>query len=119
MFSLLIAFVTCVHLSHGQFANGTNVSTVLFDNGNFNVSWMHNITTDQLHFAVDVNTTGWVGFGFTFTPQNMVKYDVIVGGRTSAGRNYLNVSYSVISFFLSNCVLKSRFTFIMFNLSFP
>lgn len=98
MFFLLATLVTCFHLSYGQFPNGTNVSTVEFDNGNFNVSWMHNRTTDQLHFAVDVNTTGWVGFGFTFTPEKMVDYDVIVGGRTSAGRNYLNVSYSLISF---------------------
>jgi len=59
------------------------------------VSWMHNRTTDQLHFAVDVNTTGWVGFGFTFTPKKMVNYDVIVGGRTSAGRNYLNDFYTM------------------------
>lgn len=96
MFFLLVAFVTCVHLSYGQFPNGTNVTTVSFDDGNFNVSWIHNRTTDELHFAVDVNTTGWVGFGFTFTPENMVNYDVIVGGRTSAGQDYLNVSYSFI-----------------------
>lgn len=97
MFSLLVIFVACVHFSHGQFSNATNVSTVSFDNGNFNVSWMHNRTTDELHFAVDVNTTGWVGFGFTFTPESMLDYDVVVGGRTSAGREYLNVSYSLIS----------------------
>ena len=98
MFFLLVAFVTCVHLCQGQlFPNGTNVSTVSFDNGNFNVSWMHNRTTDELYFAVDVNTTGWVGFGFTFTPENMVDYDVVVGGRTNAGEKYLNVSYSLIS----------------------
>ena len=92
MFFLLVAFVTCVHGSHSQFPNGTMVSNVSFDDGNFNVSWMHNRTTDELHFAVDVNTTGWVGFGFTFTPQNMVNYDVIVGGRASGGRIYFSVS---------------------------
>lgn len=94
MFFLLVAFVTCVHFSYGQFPNGTNVTTVSFDDGNFNVSWIHNRTTDELHFAVDVNTTGWVGFGFTFTPENMVNYDVIVGGRTSAGQDYLNDFYT-------------------------
>ena len=96
MFFLLVALVTCVHLSQGQFPNGTNVSSVWFDNGNFNVSWMHNRTTDELHFAVDVNTTGWVGFGFTFTPESMVDYDVVVGGWTNAG-GYLHVSYLLIS----------------------
>ncbi|KAL9956656.1 hypothetical protein ACROYT_G038170 [Oculina patagonica] len=90
MYVLLIAFVACFHLTQAQFPNGTNVTTVSFDNGNFNVSWMHNRTTDQLHFAVDVNTTGWVGFGFSFTPENMMHYDVVVGGQTAAGQNYLN-----------------------------
>ena len=105
MLYLLIAFVTCVRLSHGQFPNATNVSTVSFDNGNFNVSWMHNRTTDELHFAVDVNTTGWVGFGFTFTPENMLGYDVVVGGWTSAEGEYLNVSYSVMLVRLCHNVL--------------
>lgn len=100
--SLLIAFVASFQLIQGQFPNDTNVTTVSFDDGNFNVSWMHNQTTDLLHFALDVNTTGWVGFGFTFTPppQNMVNYDVVVGGRTSAGRNYFNVSHFVSLVFL-------------------
>lgn len=85
---LVAAFVACFHLSLGGYKH-TNVS---FDNGNFNVTWTHNRTTDQLHFEVTVNTTGWVGFGFTFTPMAMKDYDVVVGGRTNTGQNYLNVS---------------------------
>lgn len=66
-----------------------------FDDGNFNVTWEHNRTTDELEFGVNVRTTGWVGFGFTYTPKDMANYDVVVGGRTGAGQNYFNVSYQL------------------------
>lgn len=89
---LVAAFVACFHLSLGHGDGCPRFSNVSFDNGNFNVTWTHNRTTDQLHFEVTVNTTGWVGFGFTFTPMAMQDYDVVVGGRTNTGQNYLNVS---------------------------
>lgn len=75
------------------FRHGIDGYTSLsFDNGNFNVSWMYNTARDELQFDVNVRTEGWVGFGFTFTPKNMSNYDVVIGGQTIAGRSYFNVS---------------------------
>ncbi|KAL9968433.1 hypothetical protein ACROYT_G026810 [Oculina patagonica] len=70
-------------------------TSLSFDNGNFNVSWMYNTARDELHFEVNVKTEGWVGFGFTFTPENMSNYDVVIGGQTRAGRSYFNDFFTV------------------------
>ena len=67
------------------------VNSVSFNNGNYNVSWMFNSSTDTLHFMVQVRTTGWIGFGVAQTPFNMLGYDVVVGG-VSNGSGYLKVN---------------------------
>lgn len=90
--SVLIVLAACFH--HGvDGVDGLIGTTLSFDNGNFNVSWMYEKDRDELHFEVNVKTEGWVGFGFTFTPQKMNNYDVVIGGKTEAGTPYLNVSY--------------------------
>ena len=51
------------------------------NNLNYNASWMYNSSNDTLHFMVEVRATGWIGFGFaTQAPNNMIGYDVTVGG---------------------------------------
>ncbi|XP_078365416.1 uncharacterized protein LOC144649726 isoform X1 [Oculina patagonica] len=61
-----------------------------YDNGNYNVSWTFNETSDRLYFKVEVNTTGWVGFGLANeAPTNMTDYDVAVGGVYDNGSCYL------------------------------
>ena len=53
---------------------------------------------DSMFYHVRVKTTGWVGFGFAETaPNNIMNYDVIVGG-FSNGKGYLHVSFSFIVF---------------------
>ena len=83
-FSLL-----AVLLSFFYSGSGVRVS---FDNGNFNVSWTYSRDTDHLYFEVDARARGWVAFGFTFTPENMSNYDVVIGGQSDAGESYFNVS---------------------------
>jgi len=51
---------------------------------------MYNTVREELYFEVNVKAEGWVGFGFTFTPENMSNYDVIIGGQTVAGTSYFN-----------------------------
>jgi len=49
-----------------------------------------------MFYHVRVKTNGWVGFGFAETaPNNMVNYDVIVGG-FSNGQGYFSVSLHFI-----------------------
>ena len=70
------------------------------NNGNYNASWMYNSSMDTLHFMVEVRTTGWIGFGVaTQAPNNMIGYDVAVGGvRTGVG--YLKVIVSLFVVFI-------------------
>lgn len=54
--------------------------------------WKFDDQNDKISFSLRVNTTGWVGFGFSkIAPNNIQDYDVIVGGFKD-GQGYLNVS---------------------------
>ena len=78
---------------------GQNVysNNIVLDNGNYNVSWNFNASSDTLEFLVEVRTTGWVGFGVALNaPNNMMGYDVAVGGVFNNGTGYLQVCNSVI-----------------------
>ena len=77
-----------------------------FDNGNFDASWSYSQDFDELYFEVNVKTSGWVGFGFTFTPENMSNYDVVIGGQTDWGQSYFYVS--VDSWFFSQILRLQR-----------
>ena len=87
---------------HGDFKSICHASTapvrpvhfpnfVSLNNGNYNASWMFNSSMDTLHFMVEVRATGWVGFGVAAeAPNNMIGYDVAVGGVIN-GTGYLKV----------------------------
>ena len=48
---------------------------------------------DTLHVMVEVRATGWVGFGIANqAPNNMIGYDVAVGGVLN-GTGYLKVCF--------------------------
>lgn len=69
-------------------------NTIIINNGAYNVSYNFNESADTLEFLVEASATGWVGFGFSLNadPDNMVGYDVAVGGVLSNGTGYLRVS---------------------------
>ena len=65
---------------------------ISLDNNNYNVSWTFNASSETFQFLVEVRATGWVGFGFALkAPNNMVNYDVAVGGVLNNGTGYLQV----------------------------
>lgn len=62
--------------------------------GNYNVSYSFNASSDTLEFLVEARATGWVGFGVAETaPNNMTDYDVAIGGVLRNGTGYLKVSW--------------------------
>lgn len=65
-----------------------------FDGGKFKVSWKHDSSADKILFNLEVQTTGWVGFGLAKKANNNMKdYDVVVGGvLVHSGAGYLYVS---------------------------
>ena len=78
-----VAFAECSYVFSTQLS---------FLGGNFNVSYNFNASSDTLEFFVEVRATGWVGFGFAENaPNNMMNYDVAVGGVFPNGSGYLRV----------------------------
>ena len=73
------------------------VNFLSFNDGKYNVSWMHNTSMDTLHFMVEVMATGWIGLGFsTEVPparQTMMGYDVAVAMVNSAGGGSILVKH--------------------------
>ena len=86
-FFLLTLFVVSTR-SSDMFSN-----MLTLDEGNYNVSWTFNATSDTLEFLVQVRAVGWVGFGVAEPPATgMEDYDVAIGGGMSNGTSYFGVS---------------------------
>ena len=52
--------------------------------------WNYSIATGTIHFAVNVSTTGWVGFGVSPNGQ-MPGSDVVIGWIAADGEKYFHV----------------------------
>ena len=64
-----------------------------FDGNTFEVSWAYDSSAGKIRFDLEVQTKGWVAFGFAKqAPNSMRDYDVIVGGVLDSGQGYLYVS---------------------------
>lgn len=62
--------------------------------GNYNVLYSFNVFFDMLEFLVEVRVIGWVGFGVVeIVLNNMIDYDVVIGGVLRNGIGYLKVSW--------------------------
>ena len=66
-------------------------SQVLFNQGNqyYGLHWNFNKQTENIYFAVNVSTTGWVGLGLSPNGQ-MPGSDVVIGW-VDNGRGYFAV----------------------------
>ena len=56
----------------------------------YGLYWNFSIPEATIHFAVNVSTTGWVGFGVSLTGQ-MPGSDIIIGWVTDDGTAYFHV----------------------------
>lgn len=90
---LFVSSVRGIDYSHTEFLDGTA----------YIVHWMFDNETETFYFKVEVNTTGWVGFGVSrlllprtermqWNRKSMNYYDVIVGGVDDNGTKYYEVS---------------------------
>ena len=58
----------------------------------FKLYWSVKDTDKSMHFAVEVNTTGWVGFGISAGLSGSMKgADMVVGWVDSQGKGHLQV----------------------------
>ena len=68
-------------------------SLVLFDQGDqyYGLHWSFDRSTEAIYFAVNVSSTGWVGFGLSPNGQ-MPGSDVVIGWVSNSGEAYFHVS---------------------------
>lgn len=111
-----MGFITCILFAFVVPIMGQTMYSkmISFNNGNYNVSWIFNASTDALQFLVKVRATGWVGFGFALNaPNNMTDYDVAVGGVLNNGTSYLQVKdstrYSIREIEISVSILRTTY----------
>ena len=71
-------------------------SLVLFDQQEqyYGLHWNFTRSTERIYFAVNVSTTGWVGFGLSPDGQ-MPGSDVVIGWVSNAGQ-FFWVSHKII-----------------------
>jgi len=80
-----------------------------FNEGNYKVLWKFENETERFYFKVEVNATGWIGFGISkllwpkeeslqWNRHSMQDYDVIVGGMFDNKTLYFKVSLNLVCF---------------------
>jgi len=70
------------------------------DGDTYVLHWNFNATKSTISFAVNVSTTGWVGFGIS-PNGGMVNSDVVIGW-VSNGRAYFHVSFVIADYNVMN-----------------
>ena len=84
-------------------------SRVLYDQEGqyYGLHWNFDIAAKTIHFAVNVSTEGWVGFGVSPTGQ-MPGSDVVIGWVTENGNTYFHVSFhSCMGYHLPHCSMHA------------
>ena len=79
--------------AHVELSSKYPFQKVLFDDlGQFyRLYWNYSIAAGTIHFAVNVSTTGWIGFGVSPNGQ-MPGSDVVIGWVAADGQTYFHVS---------------------------
>lgn len=101
---ILVAFtviVTLIGTTYGSLANDYQNNVQLDDLGKtYMLYWSLNASEGMMYFAVQVKTTGWVGFGFANKIGNMDNYDVMIAYViTTTKTTQINVS-SLLNYIL-------------------
>ena len=85
--------LVCLHFVAGghDLSQEYQFSTVLDSDGAYALHWSFDLQRKTIAFAVNVSTTGWVGFGLSLT-GNMPGSDVIIGWVDRNGQVMFHVS---------------------------
>jgi hypothetical protein len=95
MMSNCIFLLVCIGLgSAAHLETNYPFSSVLYDEQGqyYALHWNFNRDTEDIFFAVNVSTTGWIGFGLSPNGQ-MPGSDVIMGWVSNSGEGYFAVSF--------------------------
>ncbi len=92
--SLLSVVAAAAAAHHVDLEEKYTFSNVLKDDddGYYKLYWNFTIATESIYFAVNVSTTGWVGFGLS--PNGLMPgSDVVIGWVNNGGKTYFHVSH--------------------------
>ena len=87
LFAAAVQLATCAHNLEEEY----RFSAVL-DEGRYKLHWNFDLEQETIAFAVNVSTTGWVGFGLSPNGQ-MPGSDVVIGWVDNDGDTQFHVSY--------------------------
>ena len=91
-----IAVLCFVHIASGahDFLQEYRFSAAL-DGNNYMLHWTVDLQAEVINFALNVSTTGWVGFGLSPNGQ-MPGSDVVIAWIDSNGQVFLAVSLTLL-----------------------
>ncbi len=98
MFVYIFAVAILCTAAHGEEDLNTRYrfQHVLDDEGLYVLHWSFDLEAGTIAFAVNVSTTGWVGFGLSPNGQ-MPLSDVVIGWVDDQGETQFQVSFNKIS----------------------
>lgn len=100
-FSSLLLNLLCISsasgMSSGQLSAKYRFAKMLDGAGDYWLHWSFDMDNGTIAFAVNVSTTGWVGFGLSPNGQ-MPQSDVVIGWVDSAGNAQFQVRFCVCFF---------------------
>ena len=97
--ALTVQVCMCAHNFEEQYR-----FSAILDDG-YTLYWNFDLEQQTIAFAVNVSTTGWVGFGLSPNGQ-MPQSDVVIGWVDNDGNTQFHVSYSCSVFLHSLLLIK-------------
>ena len=86
LLTAVVQLATCAHSLEEEY----HFSAILDDG--YTLHWNFDLEQQTIAFAVNVSTTGWVGFGLSPNGQ-MPQSDVVIGWVDNDGNTQFHVSY--------------------------
>ena len=108
---VLISVIVCFCAIPVVFANLSseyNHAAYLDPDENYKLYWSVKNADKSIHFAAEVKTTGWVGFGISVGLTGSMKdADIVIGWVDSKGKPHLEVIFLLRMDFLDYCCTTS------------
>ena len=92
---IILGVVQCQGLSHDELSDQYTYDVQLDNDGKYTMFYSVDTEDSILRLSVHVQTTGWIGFGFSPNGQ-MPGSDVVIGWVDSSGASFLQVNHILL-----------------------
>ena len=80
-------------IAKGDLSSEFTNSAALDEAEKLTLYWSVDWNARSISFAVEAQTTGWVGFGISTGRGQMIGADIVIGGVIDNGNQYFSVGY--------------------------